>query len=145
MALNFENPLVSEVIKCVFKEAGKSSSDSVYKTASLRCLTDLVQFSTSQLKDSFFEDYWTSFVLKSFEKELEALRAKEVRQREILKAKLEEREDEPLQEEAKTSESSKQKEDEDVEMEEKETEKSTRIIILETMGKCWSYSLELQG
>lgn len=148
LVLNIENQLVSELIKCVFKEASKSTSDSVYKTSSLRCLTDLIQFSTSQLKDSFFEDYWTSFVLKFFDKDLDTLRTKETRQTEILKAKLEGRE-EPVQEaqasQGNDTDKQKTEENQDVEMEEKEAEESTKLIILETIGKCWSYSSELQG
>lgn len=154
MSLSFDNStLVSDLIKSVFREASKkaSSGDSAYKTSSLRCLTDLVHFSSSQLREAIFEDYWTSFVLNSFEKELDALRSKESRVRETLKAKLEGR-DETVQqpksetagEEAKTD----SKKPDDAEMEEEgenEIHESSRIIILETMGKCWPYSSELQG
>lgn len=135
----------------MFKEANKQTSDMAYRTSSLRCLTDLVHFSSYQFKDSVFEDYWTGFVLKYFAVDLESIEAREKRHGEMLRAKFEEK-DESTEETKETAvkasgEGDREKTEEKSE-EEKENEKvnsSLKLIVLETIGKCFSYSTEIQG
>lgn len=49
LILKIENPLIDELIKSIFKEANKQV-ETAYKVCALRCLSDLVQFSTSHFK-----------------------------------------------------------------------------------------------
>lgn len=135
----------------MFKEANKQTSDMAYRTSSLRCLTDLVHFSSYQFKDSVFEDYWTGFVLKYFAADLESIEAREKRHAEMLRAKFEEKDEsmEQSKEAAAVKASGEDKEmTEEKSEEDKENEKvnsSLKLIVLETIGKCFSYSTEIQG
>lgn len=142
--MSFENPLTVEIITSVFKEANKQSSDAAYRTSSLRCLTDLVHFSTSEFKDSFFEDYWSQFVLKYFESDVAALWARETRHAETLRARFED-EKENGDEKKKDERVEASKEDGDEDKEAGLVNSSMKLIVLETLGKCWPYSTEIQG
>lgn len=136
----------------MFKEANKQTSDMAYRTSSLRCLTDLVHFSSYQFKDSVFEDYWTGFVLKYFAADLESIEAREKRHAEMLRAKFEEK-DESTEESKEAAvvkaagegdrETTEEKSEEDKENE--RVNSSLKLIVLETIGKCFSYSTEIQG
>ena len=68
MVLNVENQNIDEIMKQIFKEANKQGSnvETSYKVCAMRCLSDLVQFSSNNFKDTYFEQYWSMFILKFF-------------------------------------------------------------------------------
>jgi len=164
LKLNFENPLVEEIIKSVFKEANKSGSniDISYKLGSLRCLADLVEFSSCHFKDNLFEDYWQGFIKTNFSEDFESLVNKEKKYMEKRKMQLNQMEivetDEP-----KVEENDQEMKDMDQTKEEQNANKTTitneeerneeedtnnfniRLNLLSTIGKCWSYSSDIQG
>lgn len=151
LKLNFENKLVDDIINSVFKEANKQSGniDLNYRTCSLNCLGDLVQFSSTHFKENYFENYWQEFVLKYFQSDIDALIKKELQrveqQKELFKIKV-------LGVEVMQSETNEKIEltetNKDEEMEEdKELEtinSSLKLVILESIGKCWPYCSDIQ-
>ena len=169
--MSFTNPLVEELYKSIFKEASKQGVDLAYKSCALRCLSDLVQFSSSQFKDAYFEQYWSNFVLKLFETDLEELFENEKIQREQLIDQLANRDraytqetgnpdassieedilkkpcDENLVRESRSSERKKEKSSSNQDKDEEENAKTSalKLICLETLGKCWPSSADTQG
>jgi hypothetical protein len=79
LLLKFENALVEKLAGCVFKEASKQSAgiEVAYRVCALRCLTDVVQFSSVHFVDSHFEQYWSTFYQVCLAGGLEQVRAKE--------------------------------------------------------------------
>ncbi|CAF0720691.1 unnamed protein product [Brachionus calyciflorus] len=158
LKLNFDNSLVDEIITSVLKEANKQSGniDNNYRICSLRCLGDLVQFSSTHFKDNYFENYWANFVLKYFKDDLDELEKKEKlrcdQQRESFKKKVLGIEDMQTEieniEKMQTTESTKNEEKNDEEMLEdkelEETNSSLKLVILESIGKCWPYGTDIQ-
>lgn len=165
LKLSFENPLTDEIIKNIFKEANKQSDNIElnYRVCSLRCLADLVQFGSTHAKDSYFEQYFL-IVKKYFEAEFEEVVKKEKvyhdqlveqfknknrKETGELEAKREKKDDaemmevQPVEKQEKDDKAKVEK-DENDEEEEKKNE-AIKLIILETIGKCWPYSTEIQG
>ena len=170
LKLSFENPLLDELIKNIFKEASKQSAsiDLNYKTCSLRCLADLVQFSSMHFKDAYFEQFWSSVLENYFGKEVEELISKEKTRYDYLveQYKNKNKIDDPKTETKETSETnatevnkevdevsnkkakSKKETDADLDEDDEEARKNgeaIKLIILESVGKCWSYSSDIQG
>jgi hypothetical protein len=176
LKLKVENPLVEEIVNAMFKEAGKQSSniDITYRQCSLRCLADLIQFTSSQFKDSFFELYWSSVFVMYFEQDLaslvrkdqlrfeqqiEAFKRKNKRkandmETETVEDQTKNEQSEEMQVEAeKVEEKTQQKEEEvkkadektDEEKEKEATNSALKLILMETIGKCWPFSWEIQG
>jgi hypothetical protein len=144
-----ENEQVLSLIKNVFKEASKKSAnvDINYKITSMRCLSDLMQYSASNSLDSDFELYWTMFVEKYFEQDFLNLKNAEELKVEInaeamqLENNITDN-DRPI-EEIKKLKLSETKSNDDEENE--ELFNKLKLIILETIGKCWPYTMEMQG
>lgn len=153
LKLKFENSLVEEIINAVFKEASKQSSNIyvTYKTCSLRCLADMVQFSSAHFKDSYFEQYWTNFVLKYFDREFGELLIKEKQRvdqqfdlfkKKILKEEIQEQAMDIEQKEDVKNEENMEEEETDKEAE--ELNATIKHIILESLGKCWPFGSDIQ-
>jgi len=156
MVLNIENPNIDEIMKQIFKEANKQGSniETAYKVCAMRCLSDLVQFSSNHFKDTYFEQYWSMFILKYFEQDLIEIKKKETQkyeqQIENLKIKNQmQRETEIESDDNKNmgSESELITEAENMEIDKEEEEKNSilKLVCLETIGKCWSYATDIQG
>lgn len=144
----------------MFKEANKQSSniDITYKTHSLRCLADLVQFSSTHFKETYFESFWQSFVKKYFDAELEVFTKKEkLRQSQQFhqfkemnniadeKESPGETATEDVEMETETKESKESNEDKEEKKEAENEEMVIKLILLETIGRCWPFSTESQG
>lgn len=156
MVLNVENPNIDEIMKQIFKEANKQGSniETSYKVCAMRCLSDLVQFSSNHFKDTYFEQYWLMFILKFFEQDLIEIKRKEIlryeQQIENLKAKNQFQEQETESESDRKMDESELvvgTKDEKMEIDKEEEEKNTilKLVCLETIGKCWSYATDIQG
>lgn len=172
MKLNFENELVDEIIKSVFKEANKQGSniDLSYRIYSVMCLSDLLQFCSAQFKETYFEQYWSMFVLKIFQSELDALNQREnqrqEQQIEYFKNKLNKNDEinmeeqqlndkkEPSEEnddkmsiesETKTANKANSEEKMDQDEEKEEVNINYRVIVLVSLGKSWSFCSDMQG
>jgi hypothetical protein len=52
LVLKIENPQIEELMKGLFKEANKQV-ETPYKVCALRCLSDIIQFSSSNFKGLF--------------------------------------------------------------------------------------------
>ena len=152
MILKFENTLIEEIIKCIYKEANKQSVNIElgYRVCALRCLSDLVQFSSAHFKDTYFEQYWSTFFAVYFEDNLKEISLKESQR---FKQQLESLNPKSIQDSENIVEESVQQEA-DVVMKESTPEDnaeesvaaaSLKRVCLETIGKCWPYSTELQG
>lgn len=148
--MKFDNENVDLIFKNVFKEANKDSSniDEAYRISSLRCLSDLLQFSSSNFKDSDFELYWSSFIERFFQKNFEILGEIEKAIEERRKQELEDDSDnrqaalEQIKRIKLTDESqSGANDDEDGD----KFDSPLKITCLETFGKCWPYSDDIQG
>ena len=149
--MKFDNENVDLIFKNVFKEVNKDSSniDQSYKISSLRCLSDLLQFSSSHFKDSDFELYWSSFIERFFQKNFQILaeieKAIEERRKnehegddsEIRQAALEQIKRIKLSDESQSNGDDDEAED--------KFESPLKITCLETFGKCWPYSDDIQG
>ena len=154
MILKFENTLIEEIIKCIFKEANKQSANIElgYRVCSLRCLSDLVQFSSAHFKDAYFEQYWSTFFVVYFEDNLKEISLKESQR---FKQQLESLNPKSIQDSENIVEESVSQQEADVVMKEPAPEDnaeeenaalaSLKRVCLETIGKCWPYSTELQG
>jgi hypothetical protein len=166
LKLNFENELVDEIIKSVFKEANKQGSniDLSYRIYSIMCLSDLLQFCSSQFKEAYFEQYWPMFVLKIFQNDLDTLNQKEnqrqEQQIEYFKNKLINKNNEVDMLEQPSTEEKEIKEENDDKMsiesetkpvkmdqdeEKEEVNINLRVIVLHSLGKSWSFCSETQG
>jgi hypothetical protein len=174
----------------MFREAGKQSAniDLAYRQCSLRCLSDLVQFTSAKFKDVYFETYWSTVFLKYFDQDLAALHTKDQQrleqQIEQFKSKNRRKGDEMVVDNAvvedtemlqgdddkaenvdseskmqvnggsgdddKTNNESEAKktvvdEKTDEEKEQEAANAELKLILLETIGKCWPFSWEIQG
>ncbi len=161
--------LVDETIKSVFKEANKQV-DLSYRIYSIMCLSDLLQYCSAQFKETYFEQYWSMFVLKIFQSELDKLKQKEnqrqEQQMEYFKYKLnkkdeidmvektsaeekeilEENDDKmSIESESKTENKPNIEEKMDQEEEKEEVNINLRVIVLVSLGKSWSFCSEMQG
>lgn len=151
LILKFDNENVDLVFKNVFKEVNKESSniDESYRISSLRCLSDLLQFSSSNFRDSDFELYWTSVIERFFQKNFEILAEIEKAVEERRKQDNEEDENNSKQaaleqiKKIKLSDESQSGDNGD-EAEDK-FDSPVKITCLETFGKCWPYSDDIQG
>ena len=128
----------------------------------LRCLTDLIQFSSVHCVDANFEQYWTAFFQVYFQEDLETIKqiedqryqqqlehlvnqTKETSISDDTPKKLKTDEDvEMVQETVKNTIESK-KEDSDEEVEKDLALDKLRLVCLETIGKCWPFGGEIQG
>ena len=153
------------MINNVFKEVNKQSSsiDINYKSYSLRCLADLVQFSSTHAKEVYFAEFWNVLLENYFKQDLESLITREKTRHENLVQQLkdknigqnvdmkEESENLPENQDANESASKKNKtkqdneEDEEDTREEEKRNEAIKLIILESVGKCWSYKENVQG
>jgi proteasome component ECM29 len=165
LKLSFDNDLIESLIKNMFKEASKQSSnvDINYRVASLRCLSDLIQFSSSHFKDAFFQQYWSLFMKKYFENDLEELMIKERQRREQLEEQLKKKmniidedveliniddenvKDNNEQSNKKSKKNDDDKDDDDDDDEEGQILDKLKLLSLETIGKCWPYTPEIQS
>ncbi len=172
MKLNFENELVDQILKAVFKEASKQGDniELSYRIYSVMCLSDLLQFSSAHFKEAYFEQYWSMFVLKIFQTELESLSQKEMLRREqqleffksrlkndqemdheSVKTNKDDKEDidkMSVDESAANSEKSnveKANAEEKMDDDQKEVNLNLKIIVLVSLGKSWSFSSDIQG
>lgn len=166
--MTFDNDAyLDELGKSLFKEANKQgSADTSYKIASLRCLSDFLQLSANHLKDVYFEEYWSNILLKYFQETLDNLNkkelARELQQFELFKGKQNEtqsdeaeKSDEPMSDDSEqvqeqhteqpATEDKNKKDDDEKDEELEELNSKIKSIILETIGKCWTYNNELQG
>ena len=130
----------------MFKEAGKqnTSVETNYKLTSLRCLSDLLEYSASNSLDSDFDFYWTNFVDKYFEQDFINLKESE----EELKRKSVEAEEEKKKEDDRPVEEIKKlklSETEAMDDETKELFDNFKFTILSTLGKCLPFTAEIQG
>ncbi len=153
--MNNDDELVVDIKKKVFKEASKQSSniDSAYKTCALRCLADILEYSSSKFVDKDFESYWVLFIEKYFENDLEKLdtvcRSKEIETMEVevnATAVQTDGQTEPAEDIKKlklTEDKSVKKDDDDDE--ESELSNTLRLICLETLGKSWPHNTDMQG
>lgn len=150
LKINFENKLVDDIINGVFKEANKQSGniDSNYRSCSLSCLGDLVQFSSTHFKNNYFEMYWQDFVVKYFQDDIDLLTKKECQrveqQRESFKKKFLGIDE--MQTESNPNEKIETKNEEEME-EDKELEiinSNLKLVIIESIGKCWPYCSDIQ-
>ena len=83
--------------------------------------------------DEYFEQYWSNFIQKLFDEDINLL-AKKEKQRNLQRIENLKRKNQ--------AEADK----EDPKVEPKEEEKSViKFVLLETVGKCWPYSTEIQG
>lgn len=165
LKLNIENPLVDEIAQAMFKEANKQSDsiDLAYKQCSLRSLADVIQFTSAQFKDSYFEQYWSGFVAdRYFADDLATLIQKDKQkvehQIESYKTKHlklamdvdEHSSSEPMEQTAEKEEQKDQNVPPAAEVTEEDKEKeelntAMKMIILETLGKVWPCGAEVQG
>ncbi len=165
MKLCFDNTALDELVKNVFKEVGKQSSsiDLNYKLCSLRCLADLVQFSSTQSNETYFEKFWSSILELYFSNELENLILKENKRHENLieqirnknnvtdvEMKETKNDSSEIQENNEAATKKKSKKETEVENREEEEEEqkkgeAIKLVILESIGKCWSYNSDIQG
>jgi len=166
LKLSFQNSVLDDLIRNVFKEVNKQSSsiDTTYKIFSLRCLADLVQFGSTQSKEVYFEQFWSTILENYFSIELENLTLKENKRQENLiqqiknKHKVGDVEMKETQEDnvvemvennevtakkraIKENEANNREEDE----EEEQKNEAIKLVILENIGKCWSYNSDMQG
>ncbi|RNA28279.1 proteasome-associated ECM29 -like protein, partial [Brachionus plicatilis] len=150
LKLNFENKFVDDLVNSVFKEANKqgSSIDLNYRLSALRCLGDLVQFSSTHFKDVHFENYWNNFILRYFNEDLEQLIVKEKKrvelQKELFKKKILSISEES---EAMVGDKNDERKNKDENEEDKESAAANmnrKLVLLESVGKCWPYGTEIQ-
>ena len=138
--------MIEELIKSVFREANKQSSniELVYRLCALRCLSDAVQFSSSHFKDNYFEQFWSNFVNKNFEENMEALKKKETNRFQILIDQFEGKNEKTKEE--KVDDKKEENVINEVEDDLEEVAKKSEIknVCLEIIGKCWPYSSESQ-
>ena len=151
MILKPENDKVISLIKNVFKEANKQSTniETSYKITSLRCLSDILQYSASNSLDSDFDLFWSMFVEKYFIQELTDLKDAEEKKKqesEIKESSEINDENKPIEEikKLKLSESNKSN-DSEIDEASQELNDNYKFTILATIGKSWPYSNEMQG
>ena len=179
--MDIKNEQVTNLIKNIFKEANKQSSnvDDNYKICALRCLADAMQFSSNHFNDADFELYWTSFIEKYFEESIQKLNEIELKKQQQLQeqeqknaeqggetkaAAIETDTSDTINPTTSDTESSEQIKKLKLNDDEKEKGKENkqiakdaddeannslhnnlRTVCLETFGKCWPHSNELQG
>jgi predicted lipase len=143
----------------------------------LRCLADVIQFCSSQFKDQYFEQYWSFFIQKNFQEDLESLLKREQQRLEhqisvfkIKNNKINRTESNEIamhdndsnqmhvdEGDSNTKENETEKTIDQESKQEKQHEKSEeekeqdainaqiKLILLETIGKCWPLNSEIQG
>ena len=135
------------IFKNVFKEVNKESSniDEAYRISTLRCVSDLLQFSSNNFRDSDFELYWSTVLEKHFKKAFEHFEEIEkiAEQRKLNAGESvdQERQLSEIKKIKLTDESESEKEAEN----EDRIDSPARITCLETFGKCWPHSIDIQG
>lgn len=150
LKLNFDNKLVDEMVNCVFKEANKQSSniDLNYRQSAIRCLGDMVQFSSTHFRDVYFENYWNNFILKFFDDNLQQLIEKDKKRIELQKYLFKKKYLSITEEnEVLVEEKIDEKKNEDQSEEDKESEisnMSLKLALLESVGRCWPYGADIQ-
>lgn len=162
LILKIENELLINLIKNVFKEASKQSSNINlnYKIHTLRCLADILQFSSTNSIDNDFETYWSLFIESYFKQNIENLKQleEEIRIKKFEKQeeinKEQQNEDEKMQDNNENANDGAKKvklsnennvKNEDNDENSDDTFSNVRLICLESMGKCWPYTTEMQG
>jgi hypothetical protein len=153
LILSNDNELVINVKKHIFKEASKDNSniDITYKTCALRCLADILEYSSSKFFDKDFESYWTLFIEKYFENDLEKFKElNDVEKSEMTvetsDALVDGGQKDSVEEikKLKLSESKPVKPDDEDDNDSELFEK-LRLICLETFGKSWPHNSDMQG
>lgn len=152
LLLNFDNEQVSLMFKNVFKEASKDT-DTIYKVASLRCLSDLLEFSSSQFRDDDFDQFWTLFIQKHFKIDFEMFNEIESKliEGKYLMENCNENEktnimceliDKVKEIKLKNDKSTKENENSlDIQNDQMDI---IKITCLETLGKAWPYTTDMQ-
>jgi hypothetical protein len=150
LILKAENEQVLLLIKNIFKEASKQGTnvDPNYKLTSLRCLSDILEYSASNSLDSDFDLYWTTFVEKYFEQDFINLKESEEFKKKAESGEDEQKSDETKEEDRPIEEIKKLKlseTPETIDEAAKELFDNFKFIILGTIGKCLPYTVEIQG
>ena len=150
LKLSFDNPLVDELIRGLFKEASKQSSniELTYKLSAVACLSDALTFASAHFKDAYFEQYWSEFVIRMLDGELATVRQREQTrqslQLELFKSRFQIDAQVPAE-----SAGQNQKEEENKDDGEKEEavvyNVNLKLIVLISLGKAWSFGSDIQG